>query len=316
MFPLGGLGRTFSDDGTGNLPAGEYRVAAVIVTYFPDAAFAERMLRVAGQATAVIIVDNSASPDVQHRLRSLTSDKIEILENTKNEGIARALNQGILRAIERRCSWVLTLDQDSVVDDDLVARLVAIHQRCSHPEQVGLIHSNARSKWSGLPALKCSDPYAEFREVKAVVTSGSLIPISAYRVGGPFRDDFFIEGVDLEYCLRLRKAGFHILLSCRPLMVHAAGRMEEHRLGGRTIVVANHAPWRYYYMTRNLLRIIRGYASREPIWALTALLNLGKAVVKDLLFEDRPFTKIVFVLAGTWDAVIGSTRVKFVPGRS
>lgn len=292
------------------------KVAALIVTHFPDRGFEQRFSRVAGQVDVVIIVDNSASADVHCRLRALVSPTIEVLENTCNEGIARALNQGIRWAAERNCSWVLTLDQDSEVDLDLVPSLFATYRRCGRPEQVGLIHSNARSKWSGLPAARCPGGDAGFIEATTVTTSGSLMPITAYHTVGPFREDFFIEGIDLEYCLRLRKAGFSVLLSCKPLMIHAAGRMEEHRLGRRIVLVANHAPWRYYYMTRNLLRIIRRYAAREPLWSLEALFNLSKTVVKVLLFEDRRFAKIVCMLVGAWDAVIGCSRVKFVPDRS
>lgn len=291
-------------------------IAAVIVAYFPDDAFLARVQRIGSQVETVVIVDNGGSSPIQERLRAFASGRVELIENARNEGIARALNQGVVRAAARGCSWVLTLDQDSEVDGDLIESLVAIRERCADREQVGLIHSNARSKWSGLLAVRCADPNAAFIEAKTVVTSGSLLSISAYRAAGPFREDFFIEGVDLEYCLRLRGSGFHILLSCKPLMIHAAGGMEERRLGRRIVLVANHAPWRHYYMTRNLLRIIAWYAFKEPLWSLTALMNLGKTVTKVLLFEDRRLAKLVCMLVGTWDALVGSTRVKFVPDRS
>jgi rhamnosyltransferase len=293
--------------------ASAQRIAAVIVTYEPDAGFPQRVLRAAGQVGRVIIVDNSRRESARRRLRGCDLGTVELIENGDNEGLARALNQGLRRAVQLECAWALTLDQDSEIDPELVQALVALYDRCPFRERVGLIGANARSKHSGTRAVRCKGPQRDFIEVKTTITSGSLMALSAYQVAGPLRDDFFIEGVDLEYCLRLRKFGFRILLSCEPRMTHAAGNMEERRLAGRTIVVANHAPWRYYYATRNLLKIARTYFWREPTWVVAALANLGKATVKMLLYEERRAEKVTRMIMGAWDAATGSERLRFLP---
>jgi len=289
------------------------RIAAVIVTYEPDADFAERLRRVVGQVGRVIIVDNSERAPGRQSLRGIDPGTVELIENGGNEGVARALNQGLRRAVQLGCTWVLTLDQDSEIDPGLVQALVALYDRCPFRDRVGLIGANARSKHSGRLAVRCREPQREYVEVKTTITSGSLMALSAYRAVGPFRDDFFIEGVDLEYCLRLRKYGFRILLSCQPRMTHAAGNMAERRLAGRTVVVANHAPWRYYYVTRNLVKVSRMYAWREPAWVASACVNLAKAIVKMLLFEEQRAEKVARMIVGAWDGATGSARLRFLP---
>ncbi len=289
------------------------RVAAVIVTYGPDDGFAARLARTAGQVGRVIVVDNHTDESVRRVLRGLAAPRIEVIENPRNLGIGAALNQGVCRAAALGCAWVLTLDQDSEVDADLIQGLGAVYAGCPFREQVALVSANARSKHSGQIAVRCPSPALPYIEAKTPITSGSLLRVAAYEAAGPFREDFFIEGVDLEYGLRLRSRGWRILVSCRPLMTHAAGKMEEHRLGGRVVIVPNHAPWRYYYVTRNLLRIFRAYGRREPAWVAAASMNLGKTVVKMVLFEDHRAAKLKCIAIGAWDAATGSRRNRFLP---
>lgn len=43
-----------------------------------------------------------------------------------------------------------------------------------------------------------------FRERKTLITSGMLIPLSLFGKIGMFREDYFIDSVDHEFCLRAR----------------------------------------------------------------------------------------------------------------
>jgi len=279
------------------------KIAAVIVTYNPDQEFKERVELIKNQVSQVIIVDNYSSPLVRRMLRALKSSQVEIIENASNKGLAAALNQGVLWAKKLGYSWVLFLDQDTIVDNDMVKSLVSIYSQYPFYEKIGLIGSNARSKYSGRLYINCQNSKKDFIKVRTVITSGSILSLAAYEKVGPFREDLFIEGIDLEYCLRLRKYGYEILLSCRPLMTHASGKMEEHHFFGRIILVPNHEPWRYYLMTRNLLEIFMIYFWREPIWVLGAVFNFMKTVIKIILYEDQKMLKLKYLARGIRDAL-------------
>ena len=282
--------------------------AAVVVTYHPDAELDDRLRRVRSQVAYVVIVDNSATPTVSARLRQLTRENVELIENDRNVGVAAALNRGLRRAAALNLAWVLMLDQDSVVDDDMLASLIHIYHECPSRDRIGLIGANSRSPISGRMGMACGTRGREYVETKTTITSGSLVALSIYERVGPFRDDFFIEGVDLEYCLRLRRHGFAVLCSRRPLMTHAGGTAEERSLFGRAVLIANHEPWRYYYMLRNFVDIVRHYAGREPLWVVAALVNFLKTFVKIWLFERNRVAKFAAMGRGIGDGILGSRR--------
>ena len=178
--------------------------------------------------------------------------------------MATGLNQGVRRVDELGLSWALLLDQDTVVDDDLVDCLAEIWRQHASPTEIGLIGANSRSTASGRLGIQSSPGASGYVELKTIVTSGSLLAMAAYERIGPFRDDFFIDGVDLEYCLRLRGFGFRVLCSRRALMTHASGKGRERRFLSRVVLVGDHEPWRYYYMLRNFVHVARAYVRREP----------------------------------------------------
>lgn len=281
-------------------------IAAVIVSYNPDKDFGKRLSVVQKQVDRIIIIDNSSNTSIYEILNDYLSGDMDIIENKLNLGIAAALNQGVKKAMQLGFSWALTLDQDTEVDPNMVSHLCSILSH--HPDRgaLGIIGSNARSKHAGRLFIDCSRQPGEFIETKTVITSGSIMSLSAYEKTGPFREDFFIEGVDLEYCLRLRRHGFKVLMSCNALMTHAAGKMEEHRFLGRVVLIANHEPWRYYFMIRNLMHISVRYAKHEPAWVCMLWCNIFKMLIKIVLFEERRKEKLCNMARGVRDGLISN----------
>jgi len=278
-------------------------IAAVIVTYNPDSDFDSRVSHLIDQVAYVIIVDNGSCFAAQQAIKALVSAKLELIQNQCNMGIGFALNQGLRRSIELGCFWTLTLDDDATVDDNIVRELSRIYQRYHHRQQLGIIAANARTARSGRILANCKDGCNGFVQAKTVITSGSLLSNYAYQQIGPFQDDFFIEGVDLEYCLRLRKYGYKILLSCKPLMTHMSGSGQERNLFGKTVLLDNHPPWRYYYRGRNFVHLAKLYLWHEPAWFFSASVNNLKTMVKIILFEDDISPKFCSMCCGAYDAL-------------
>ena len=289
--------------------------AAVIVTYYPDPGFADRLGRVIPQVSRVIVVDNSSKPCVTEWLDDAASSHVEITTNAQNVGLASALNQGVRRATALGCAWALTLDQDTLVDDDIVERLIEIYRRCSVSEKVGVIGSNARSKGSGRLLIQCRQGAEPFIEAKTVITSGSLVSVPICQDIGPFREDFFIEGIDLEYCLRVRRQGYAVLCSCRPLITQIFGKGQERRFFGRVVVVDNHEPWRYYYRLRNFVHILRSYFWQEPWWSLETLISYAKMLIKIALYETSRFAKFGAVARGIRDGIVNEKSASYCISR-
>jgi rhamnosyltransferase len=148
---------------------------------------------------------------------------------------------------------------------------------------------------------------AQIAEVATVITSGSLVPLAIAARLGPFRDDFFIDLVDDEYCLRARSRGYKVLLIPRPLTVHALGNPIIRRLPWRTIGTSNHSARRRYYMTRNRIMLLKQYAFREPGWATRTLFIRLKSFVLLLLLDDHRVSKLRLMWHGMLDGIAGRT---------
>jgi rhamnosyltransferase len=279
-------------------------IAAVIVAFNPDTDFGRRLNVVLPQVARVIIVDNASLILVRKTLADLPCDRMDIIENRQNVGIATGLNQGVKRAAQLDFAWVLTLDQDTDVDPTMVSDLWSILSHCPVRDSVGILGSNARSKHSGRLQVNCTGQTGEFIERKEVTCTGSLMSVPAYEHVGPFRDDFFMDGVDLEYCLRLRRHGFKILTSCKPFITHAPGKGEEHRLLGRVVLVANLVPLRYYYRLRNLIQISRSYLKQERTLLFSLWIKgMPMMFIKILFWEDNKLEKYKHVLLGIRDGM-------------
>jgi rhamnosyltransferase len=120
------------------------------------------------------------------------------------------------------------MDDDSLPAPDMVPRLLAA--LAAHPQAaaVGACHVDPRRETGRTPFsvvaggrlrwLECSD-LRQVWEVDHVIASGCLIPATALQAVGWMREDFFIDWVDTEWCLRARDRGYRIYGVCAALLV-------------------------------------------------------------------------------------------------
>jgi rhamnosyltransferase len=197
---------------------------AVVVTYQPDDLFPGRVARIAAQVGRVWVVDNASNAAAREMLAEIsrTDPRIELVLADSNEGIGAALNRGFARAIADGFGWVVTLDQDSVVEPDLVAELSAIWAEHPVRDRVMVIGANYVGG-AGERGLVSTAGSERSREQTVAITSGAMISVAAFQLAGSFRADYFIDYVDEEFCLRLRQSGMRVVCSTRPLMHHSLG---------------------------------------------------------------------------------------------
>ncbi len=312
--PIGSSAATLdrSSDGTGSghidqvLPRPEGKnVCAVMVTYYPQGAFRDRILAVAAQVDQVVIIDNRSPSEVREVLLAMSSTPgIDVVLNSDNLGVASALNEGMNWAKARGYSWVLTLDQDSLIDKFLVARLQDICEQIEPKHTIGIIAPNFVDEY-GKDVLRKMNlkGTAPWVEMPTVITSGSLISMAAFDACGLFRDDFFIDMVDTEFCLRLRAQGYRIYISRQVLMTHPIGRKTRHKLLWRQVNASNHSALRKYYITRNRLILAQRYLLREPAVVIRELLDSFYSLITIVLYETDKLNKYRAILLGMGHAV-------------
>jgi rhamnosyltransferase len=283
-------------------------VCAILVTYHPDTEFPVRLKAISRQTGAVIIVDNGSADTELAMLRDIAADPaVNLVLNSENVGIARALNIGIQQAATLGYPWVLLFDQDTWVDDDLVKTLFTLYESFPDKQSLAAIGCGFRDMHRPLPECDELEPLAEqWEEVDWVITSGSLLPIAAFSDIGPFREEFFIDFVDTEYCMRARTKGYRVIKSRRPLMSHSIGRSSQHNLLGMKKWTTNHTADRRYYSARNNTVMLREYGNYSlGWWAVKGFFSCFKSYKRIILYEQMKANKMAAVFLGWWDGVQG-----------
>ncbi len=279
-------------------PPTRQNTGAVIVLYHPGPDVPQRIAQLKQTVSQVIVVDNTPRPNSNPSLLNsvIQGPGITYLSNPANLGIAKALNQGIAVAAQIGLSWLLMLDQDSTPPQSLLADLASLIQQAPDKDTLALIGINYQDA-SG----KTAHPVVPgLTPAKAVITSGSLLRLDAVQHPnvGPFREDYFIDEVDHEHALRLRRAGFRVALASGVGMPHNLGNMRRATVLGRSIGISNHAPARRYYMTRNRIALAKTYLFFDPAFVLSRLALTEAESFVILFYEDQKASKLWHMVKG------------------
>jgi rhamnosyltransferase len=288
-------------------------VCAIAVTYHPDGDFPARVSRILPQVGALVIVDNGSAAAEVAMLRGLAANSmINLVSNADNLGVASALNIGIERAHGLGFKWMLLLDQDSSVDDDMVQTLLAVHAAFPDKDRLAVVGAGFRDVNSKEPTpINVGDSWVE---VECVITSGSLIPLAVHAAVGAFREEFFIDYVDIEYCYRARARGFRVIKTRAALMSHSIGAITRHNVLGFKKWTYNHSPDRRYYIARNDTVLLREYGHYAMgLWALKSLSRCFRLCKRIALYEQMKSRKMAAVAHGWWDGVRGRLGPRGAP---
>ena len=291
------------------MPMGPKRenCCVIVVTYHPDDGFPERLKLMASLGDTVVCVDNGSTDSEIAMLGRTVLDVGGILiRNGENLGVAAALNQGMARARDDGYIWALSFDQDTVPFPQMLDTLAEIFE--SHPmkEDVAVIGSNYLYDTGKSAAIRFSDTDGDWREVRTVITAGSLVSLPLLKVVGPMRDSFFIDHVDHEFCLRARFHGLKVIVSAKPLMRQSIGAVKFHRIfPGLSVKASNHPAMRRYYMIRNYVGLVRGYLFKEPIFLMKNLRTQVVSLAAVIIFEADKGLKLLMALRGLRDGVWG-----------
>lgn len=240
------------------------RVVAVVVTYQPDLSQLQRQLdALLPQVHAVVIIDNASSCDLSAWMEANAIQNCFLIQLDGNYGIARAQNVGIHWARNQRATHVLLMDQDSQPASDMVSML--LRALLQHPEAgaVGPLYADTRRGSATSPFVRTQGlrrrrahclSTQEVLMVDHLIASGCLIPVHVLDQVGAMREDFFIDFVDVEWCLRARHAGYSVYGVCSARLAHQLGDAPVHFLGRKYL---SHAPERHYFQVRNALLTYR-----------------------------------------------------------
>lgn len=265
-------------------------VLAVVVSYNGLQKTRQTVEALRRQIRYVHIVDNGSDAESLGVLESLEREPSVTVERLgENRGVGYALNRGVERARQMRCTWLLTMDQDSVVDSSMIeAYRAAVEQDPTRVCLAPRITANGRRKG------------AVGEEISYAITSGNLVSVSVYDQIGLYDEGFFLDCIDFDFSLRLRRAGYAIHRVPAALMQHQLGdtvNLPEFVMK----YYALHSPVRRYYMYRNFMYMAERHVLKFP--GFIVKLGLSQMLLLLLIgfLDTSPLASYRAIARGVWD---------------
>jgi rhamnosyltransferase len=285
----------------------------IFVLYQPAGDFLRNLLKARAACPNVVAVDNSPEADLRLHGR-LREQGIELVFNRNNGGLAGAYNRGAELLLARQCDLIFLLDQDSDIEPSFFAEMMkAATALSSDTLLIGpKIYEIALGKCMPVipPGKRFPKPFRIDDQTEGlfptlcIISSGSAISAAAYRKLGPFREDYFIEYVDVEYSLRAQSRNVPVYMNAAVTLRQTNGRIERH---GRWFTT-NHAASRRYYIARNSVHCLHRYRAYSGLHWLSGLMVIQQAVCV-LLFDSQKLQKVVAIVCGYLDGIFGTLGV-------
>lgn len=249
------------------------KIAAGIVLFNPDdmSRTIACLSSISAQLERIYIFDNSTEPTDQMNL-----ENVVYLTENRNTGIAHAMNRIMEQAESDGYEWVVTMDQDSILPDGLIAAYADTIQKT---ERLGIVCPQVIDSRRAYMELK-KEPDEEF--VDFCITSASCTSVEVWRRIGKFDEWLFIDLVDNEFCKRLTVSGYSILRLNKMVLNQEFGKIvpKSPRQQKFWIKVSKFlrnqnfakfsykkyvSPMRVYYTNRNIIYVNRKMKEYGPV---------------------------------------------------
>ena len=131
-----------------------------------------------------------------------------------------------------------------------------------------------------------------------LVSSGSIIKYEVFKDICLFRENFFIDYIDLEFSLRARQRNYRISIVNSASLFHKLGSQTKHNFFGITIYCHNYSKERRYTIGRNRFFYIRIFAKSFPGIVKIEVLATLYDIFRILIFEKNSIQKFTYFLKG------------------
>jgi rhamnosyltransferase len=283
------------------------KLAAVLVIYFPDIKELSYNIKSYIQEIDKLVIWQNTPVSQTSNIELLFKDlseteknKILIIGNGKNVGIATALNGGVEWALNNNYDHVLTLDQDSYFKSGLLVKYKELIST-SNFTHVGVYGINPNN-WGNL----LYETNQTYLEVSDTITSGAIVPTWVFKKHGLFEDALFIDAVDYEFCYRIKTCGLKTIVFPAIILEHQVGEGKRTWLGFKT---DNYSAFRTYFVVRNQIAIWKRYPDIFPKSYKIVLIkgHIIARSIKIVLAENNKLKKLFAIITGTIHGLQGKT---------
>lgn len=236
-------------------------IGVVTVTYNSESVLADFLSCIWQQEYREFLlfaVDNASQDHTLCILRDCKDERLRIIANQGNQGVAEGNNQGVRAAIQEGCASILLLNNDTEFDSTLIARLVAgmgvnhVEMTCpkimyyDEPTRIWAA-GGAFQPWLGYRCIHTGEDEIDHgqwdraRLVSYVPTCCVLIQREVFERVGLMDERYFVYVEDADFMYRAKKAGIRLMYLPEAMLLHKVGRLT----GGED------SPFSIQYGTRN-----------------------------------------------------------------
>ncbi len=228
-----------------------------------------------------VVVDNGSTDDSVERIRR-EFHEVKVIEAGKNLGYSKGCNVGIRAALESGADLVWLLNNDTICPADTLVKLVRRAVECPEAGLVGtvLLYAHDPSQvqaWGGgrvLPAIGYVTHFTApvvFGKNCYTTFASVLCRREVFEQIGVLYEGFFMYYDDSDFCLRMQKTRWKIVIAEDTAVLHKEGASTS----------AGQKPLMTRIVTVSTLRMIR----RNSIYAFIGMpvfvaLRLGKRVMR------------------------------------
>lgn len=246
------------------------KVLINIVLYNPDPSKVLELIRIGClyQHAKILLFNNS---DNLQLLNYEKSDKIIFYQSAQNVGVAGAHYYACTLAEIENYDFILFLDQDTQIPEHFVtnmilefyqlqkkySRLVAIGPSWNDPRTIDW-YQEKNNKFTMKNILK--KKFKITRKINTIIklnnviiSAGMLALVKFLKNIGYPKKEYFIDLVDLEWCLRALSKNYHVEMIKKIQIQQALGEIKKNK--NRFLHYQN--PIRYYYSIRNSFFLFR-----------------------------------------------------------
>jgi len=252
------------------------------------------------QVTLIIAVDNGSN-NLDEVRAALAEWPIHWVVNDVNQGLAKALNQVVDTAAALGFDWVITLDQDSICDADMVAEM-----RPAVADGVLMVAPRVIDRGFIGKDAPAEAPTDDFEDIRRCITSGALTRVDGVKALGGFDDRLFVDQIDNDISLRGIERGYRIVRANRALLNQRYGQTSiKRRVLWRTVRYHHYDAARIYYQQRNLVYVCRRFGTLyvpHPVFFAT-LRQPAAFAIKVFFQPDQRLRRIGSFFHGFFDGL-------------
>lgn len=279
------------------------KMLAIVVVYNPNIyELVDNINQYLDSVDELIIWLNSELDEKQKKYISnnLLCEHFFFAGKSENDGISIALNFATDYAIKNDFCFLLTMDQDSYWENFSLYR--------SYIEQENHLNTNV-GIWGPCVVDKATGLTNREEYPDHVITSGAVYKVKDLKKIGKFNENYFVDAIDEEICLRASMYGISTKRISDASLFQEFGESKKVKLLGKTTTTPNYSAFRYYYIVRNHIWLIKNEYVSKNIKKRMLKSYVINPLVKVLIFEDRKYIKLKRIFKGIIDGLRGEDKI-------